>query len=38
MADEATAAEVGLSVDKGEARIGAAEVGLPVDEGEARVV
>ena len=40
MADEATAAEVGLSVDKGDVRVGpaaAAEVGLPVDDGDARV-
>ncbi len=38
VADEATAAEVELSVNEGEARIGAAEVGLPVNEGEAGVV
>ena len=37
VADEATAAEVGLPVDKGDARVGpaaASEMGLQVDEGE----
>jgi hypothetical protein len=40
VADEATAAEVGLPVDKGDAHVGraaVAEVGLPVDNGDARI-